>query len=428
MTFKTSCNISIILKFKNTIMKNIVFFIFIALIILSCKKNDSNIKPLNTDTLQTVYQFIKNLGYADKEIKDNGNEYLVDECMLFPKNIRPNFSIFGTQPLTKQYGSSNYVGYYLQPTITVRIDPSMNGYESEINGAIALWNNVTNCRIKFNLTTSTNQDILIINSNLGSGTCGMAYFPVNGHPGALVKINKSYISGNSFLQRQRTIAHELGHTIGFRHTNWQSNGETSSSILPDNNAKVQAMHVLGTPTGEDVNSLMNGGECGYGATSFSNYDILAVQFLYPFNSPVTGTVPVFRYYHDNTGGQKKPDHFYTIYITELGNGNYGWGFEGIGFFAYQYQIAGTVPVYRFYYQTNNDHFYTTNFNEGNVAPGYVYETIAFYASPSNIQGSVPIYRYYNSYVNDHFYTKNSNEIVSTYLTGYYLENTAFYAY
>jgi hypothetical protein len=302
----------------------------------------------------------------------------------------------------------------------------MNAYVNEINGAIATWNNVANCRVKFTVTTATNQNILITNNDLGAGICGAAYFPLNGQPGALVRININQIAGNSFLQRQRTITHEMGHCIGFRHTNWRSIGEGISGRSTDNGAYFDAMHILGTPTGNDVNSLMNGGECGIGATALSNFDILTVQFLYPANPPVVGTVPVFRYFNR----ADLMNHFYTTNYNELGNGsNNEWIFEGVGFFAFPNQVSGSVPVYRYYSSSSSDHYYTTNFNElGYATADYGYEGIRFYAYPSALNGSVAVFGYWNGNIRDHFFTKNQNEFTVSGLQGYQLERTAFFAY
>lgn len=403
-------------------MKKLLLVLLPGLVLFSCSKNTDQTPQETPSAINNpVYQYIKKLGFHDSEIKDIGKEYLVDEDILFPKNGQPDFSIFNDGPKTEQYGTSNYVGYNVQPNITVRIDPSMNAYTSEIQGAIAIWNNVINCRVKFTLTTATNQNILITNSNLGAGFCGAAYFPVNGQPGALVRININEIAGNSFLQRQRTIAHELGHTIGFRHTNWQGY-EDMNIISPDNSARITATHLLGTPTGTDANSLMNGRECGIGATSLSNFDILAVQYLYPANPPVAGTVPVFRYCRVPSPTDNMMDHFYTTDLSELGNGNNNdYIFEGVGFFAFTNQASGTVPVYRYYNVSNIDHFYTT---VSNNYGGYVYERIAFYAYPSSGNGAQPIKRFNSTKYTDHFYTKNPNENPNDYT----FEGNEFYAY
>lgn len=281
-----------------------------------------------------------------------------------------------------------------------------------------MWNNVPNCRINLSATTGpTSVDIWITAADLAPGVCGEARFPMNGRAGTRIMIDVGEISGNSFAQRQRTIAHEIGHAIGFRHTNWQFWNEPQVRT-DDVGAHADATHIMGTPTGNDPISLMNGRECGIGATTLSNFDILAVQFLYPENPPAAGTVPVFRYY--NKAIQK---HFYTPEYNELGDGNNdGFIFEGVGFFAFPNQVPNSVGVIRWYIPATGEHFYTTNPNE--IPGGGVNEGIWFYAYPSAINGAVPVHRYYQSSISNHFYTKNQNEIPNG--NGY--EGVGWYAY
>jgi hypothetical protein len=404
------------MKKKNNLL--LAFIAFIALLALgSCKKAQNDQGPGNKEkTTTSVLDHIKSLGYKDSEIKDIGDDYLVDGDILFSKK-----AIIESKPASdsklsvNQYGTQNYLG--LNTNVTIRIDPSMNSYAGLINSAIAQWNNVPNCRVKFFIYNgSGGYNLNISNSNLGSGVCGSAYFPMNGQPGSNVFINIGVISGLPSDQIQSVIIHELGHAIGLRHTNWIANGEPSAGSTP-NGARHFATNILGTPTGGDPASIMNGATCGAAATVLSDYDKIAVQFIYPQNTPVAGTSPVFRYHNINNG-----DHFYTTNYSELGDGNNNvYIFEGIGFFAYASQVAGSVPVYRYNNSTNGDHFYSRS----STTPGnYHFELIAFYAYASALNGSVPVYRYNNTSNGDHFYTKNQSEPI----TNYIYEDIPFYIY
>jgi hypothetical protein len=83
-------------------------------------------------------------------------------------------------------------------------------------------------------------------------------------------------------------------------------------------------------------------------------------------------------------------------------------------------VDGTVPIYRYWNNTNKDHFYTKN-----PSPKSTYESqgIEFYAYPTQVDGTVPIYRYWNNTNKDHFYTKNPSP-KSTYES----QGIEFYAY
>lgn len=238
------------------------------LVIVSCKKNQETITDEPQATVKNadkVLQYIKDLGFPAESIVDNGSEFVVEEDILFPKDMVVPFVTEG--PKTEQYYTGSIVNSTKKLNIRVFIDPSMTSMTSEINSGIAQWNAVPNSTLRFNVVTAAPYDILIKDENLGSGTCGQGQFPSGGSAGALIKINKSYIAGNSFAQRARTICHEFGHCISFRHTNWAARGESTATNVPG-------------VTGTDALSLMNGGQCNSGATVLSQKDKDATAALY----------------------------------------------------------------------------------------------------------------------------------------------------
>jgi hypothetical protein len=99
-------------------------------------------------------------------------------------------------------------------------------------------------------------------------------------------------------------------------------------------------------------------------------------------------------------------------------GHHGYTSEGFQCFVYSTQVAGTVPLYRYWKSSLGDHFYTTNANEiGTTTPGaighhgYTSEGVAGYCFPQTSAGRVPLYRYWSG--SDHFYTTNPREIGTT---------------
>lgn len=101
----------------------------------------------------------------------------------------------------------------------------------------------------------------------------------------------------------------------------------------------------------------------------------------PFTSSLS---PVYRFWSDVT-----QSHFYTISETEknklLREYRKIWIFEGIGFYAYPEgrQPYGTRPVYRFWSDVQSAHFYTISESERDkflkdYRGIYIYEGIAFY--------------------------------------------------
>jgi len=243
----------------------------VALIIAACKKNpETTTAPQETvKNSDRVLQYIKNLGFPETSIIDKGSFYLVEEDISFSKDMKvPSNAGVGTE----QYYSGTIVNSTNKLNIRVFVDPSMTSMLSEINNALAQWNAVPNSTLRLNVVTTAPYDILIKNEVLESApgfvTCGMGEFPVDGKAGSLIRINKNAIASNSFAQRARTICHEFGHNISLRHTNWSSRGE--------NPAGVPVPGVSGT----DASSLMNGGQCGSGASVLSTKDKNAIAALY----------------------------------------------------------------------------------------------------------------------------------------------------
>jgi hypothetical protein len=98
------------------------------------------------------------------------------------------------------------------------------------------------------------------------------------------------------------MVHELGHCIGFRHTNWLSRGEPK-----DNDpASGDAVTIPGTP-GEDPNSVMNGGTAFTTWNGFSHYDINAAIAMYTEG------------YWQNITPEGR------LYQIDVGSGNEVWG-------------------------------------------------------------------------------------------------------
>jgi hypothetical protein len=248
---------------KNTL------FPFVALLIIlftSCSKStDAPADPAANpdDNARKVLAYIKALGFPEKSIVEKPTEFIVEEDISFPKNMKvPDGKV-----RTEQYYTGSLVSAANVTNIRLFVDPSMTSMMAEINSAIAQWNNVANCNINWVVVAAAPYDVLITNANLGNGVCGSGTFPSGGRAGNLIRINKNYIAGNSFAQRARTICHELGHNVSFRHTNWSALGESSAVAVPG---------VGGT----DALSLMNGGQCGSGATVLSAKDIQAAAALY----------------------------------------------------------------------------------------------------------------------------------------------------
>lgn len=242
-------------------MKHALMPLLIVLALTACQKSADT--PTTNNNADKVRAYIRNLGFPDNQVVENPNEFIVEEDIIFPKSMQVDDKV-----RTEQFYTGSLVSTGNVTNIKLKIDASMTSMTSEINSAISQWNAIANCSINWTVVTGDSYDVLIINSNLGNGVCGQGTFPSSGRAGSTIRINKSYIAGNSAAQRARTICHEMGHNVSLRHTNWSSIGESTGTPVPG---------VGGT----DASSLMNGGQCGSGATVLSTKDKQAAVSLYP---------------------------------------------------------------------------------------------------------------------------------------------------
>ena len=134
----------------------------------------------------------------------------------------------------------------------------------------------------------------------------------------------------------------------------------------------------------------------------------------------------------------KTDHFYTHNWYEVGTkdvgatGHHGYKTQGIAFRMEPTQVAGSVPLYRYWNAKWWDHFYTTNWNTiawngktGNH--GFIYEGVAGFCFPSQKAGTVPLYRYFHGGVMDHYYTTDAR-VLGTGRHGWHYEGVECYVY
>lgn len=127
-----------------------------------------------------------------------------------------------------------------------------------------------------------------------------------------------------------------------------------------------------------------------------------------------GEVPLYRFRNVRTG-----IHFFTANLDEkslLFTSN-DWEFESIASYVYDKPIKNAEPVHRFYNTLEGYHFFTTdeNIRSQNIQLNtsgnwiWVYEGIAFYAYSSELAGTQEMFMMFNTRTGAYFYTIDEKE-------------------
>lgn len=140
--------------------------------------------------------------------------------------------------------------------------------------------NALNIGLNFSLSYGTNfsnSDIVVYRVSGGGG--GSAGFPSGGNPYKWVQI-QSGTSSYGTNTTEHVITHEIGHTLGLRHTDYFNRSLSCGSGGNEGSGGVGAVHIPGTPTGFDANSIMLSCFSANEDGEFGNYDRVALEYLY----------------------------------------------------------------------------------------------------------------------------------------------------
>jgi Dual-action HEIGH metallo-peptidase len=279
-------------------MKKILFSGGLALLLTgtmtSCKKTAADNVTDATALSQDEKALVKDAGFnSNWTAKTDDGNYLIEGDILMTKQqlqemvgVAPAHNIIVADE--EHYRTTNVVSVPGSGarTITVRLGSGFPAYYSTgLNQALARYNNL-NLRINFQ-RVSTGGNIVIGAANLGTsgGGCilGQASgFPSGGNPSSGFTLSNSSCA-TSFLsdanKADEVMAHEIGHCIGFRHTDYRNRascgpggGESAGTI--------GAIRIPGTPgtVSGSYNSWMMA--CTNGDPTITSTDAVALNYVY----------------------------------------------------------------------------------------------------------------------------------------------------
>ena len=258
-------------------LKPLTFLLIAGFAITSCKKEakDTATESISEETLTKIY----NQGFGTSNVQKVEEGYLVEGDIILTEeflNTIPGGNFLRIAE-TEQYRTTNLVDG--PRVITVSVSSQLpSSYIAATDEALARYN-AQNLTLTFQ-RVSSGADISLVKGN-GQFLASAGFPSSGGNPYGQVKVNSRAI-GNQPLNTVATIiAHEIGHCIGFRHTDYMNRAYScGGSAVNEGASSVGAVHIPGTPTGPDSGSWML--SCiGSGQNRpFNNNDRTALSYLY----------------------------------------------------------------------------------------------------------------------------------------------------
>lgn len=213
-----------------------------------------------------------------------GNYVLENDIIITPENLEKmlNSKIEHLGAVGEQYRTTNLVN--APRTISViGYTGGSNALDNTMRTALQ-WSidnyNALNTGLTFTLTYGTNYqpyDIVVYRVSGGGG--GSAGFPSSGNPYKFVQIQSGTSSyGTNVVEH--VITHEIGHCLGLRHTDYFNRSLSCGTGGNEGSGGVGAIHIPGTPTGFDANSVMLSCFSTSEDGEFGPFDVTALEYLY----------------------------------------------------------------------------------------------------------------------------------------------------
>jgi hypothetical protein len=254
-----------------------------ALAFSSCSKKEEAAAVAPTSASADAMAQIKALGFNAQDAKKVDGGYVVEGDMLLTNELLASAPGYATLRVgqDEQYRTTNLVTG-LPRVLTVSISSSFpSAYVSAIDEAIRRYN-AEGLRVTFRRVSSGAQMPVKYSSDLGPGVLGQSGgFPSGGNPAPGFTLVPNVINSSNINYIATIMAHEMGHCIGMRHTDYYNRAYSCGGSTSNEGAStVGAILIPGTPSSAEPSSWMLA--CvGNGVNRpFTTNDRTALNYIY----------------------------------------------------------------------------------------------------------------------------------------------------
>lgn len=250
--------------------------------LVSCQKDSVNTSEEAVS--ESVLTGIRALGFGTSNVQRHEEGYLVEgDIVITPEMLgKTHDNKLLRIANAEQYRTTNLVTG-LPRVITISVSNKLSAkYVTCTDAAIARYN-AENLQITMQ-RVSSGANIAITAASRGAQYLASAGFPTStGAPYNSVKVNNTYLDQNAWDNNSITsiLAHEIGHCVGFRHTDYMDRSYSCGGAFANEGAStVGAINIPGTPTTADPNSWMLACIGKNVNRPFNNNDKVALNYLY----------------------------------------------------------------------------------------------------------------------------------------------------
>jgi hypothetical protein len=254
---------------------------FATLFIVACSKSAK--QDVQTEVSQETLNQISALGFSSDNVIAADGGYIVEgDIFLSGDDLTTQKTVHKLIIANEEQYRTNNLVTGLPRVITV----SLSGRNitqlliDGVNAAIARYNG-ENLGLTFQYAGTSGGgtiNISVVNTGQYIASAG---FPSGGNPYGTIKYARNFTSGYSIGFVTTVVAHEMGHCIGFRHTDYMNRAYScGGSGGNEGSGTVGAVHIPGTPTGPDSGSWMLACLSATTNRPFNNNDKVALDYLY----------------------------------------------------------------------------------------------------------------------------------------------------